>query len=186
MGALFASAEITMVAFCGQHGHRGLSGVPLALFAGGSGISGLFYGARTWRSGVLTRFRLQAVIFAALTVVFLAATSVWTLCVCAFIVGLGTSPTLITAFGIAEHYVPSAALTEGLAWVLTGLNIGYGAGSAIVGAIADAHGARVAFLVTVVSGFLMGVVAVLLHVRLRASDPASQTPVGPSEHAALP
>jgi MFS family permease len=186
MGALFASAEITMVAFCGQHGHRGLSGVPLALFAGGSGISGLFYGARTWHTGVLTRYRLQAVIFALLTVVFLAATNVWTLCVCAFIVGLGTAPTLITAFGIAEHYVPSTSLTEGLAWVLTGLNIGYGAGSAVVGAIADAHGARVAFLVTMVSGFLMAAGAVALHARLRASDPAGRTPVGPSEHAALP
>jgi MFS family permease len=175
-----------MIAFCGQHGHRGLSGLPLALFAGGSGISGLFYGAHKWRAGVLARYRLQACIFAFLPLVFLSAVNIWTLCVSAFVVGLGTAPTLITAFGIVEHYVPSVALTEGLAWVLTGLNIGYGAGSALVGGIADAHGARAAFTVTIAAALLMGVDALLLHARLRASDPSSRTAVGPSEHAALP
>ena len=30
MGAVFASAEVSAVAFCGQHGARGASGVALA------------------------------------------------------------------------------------------------------------------------------------------------------------
>ncbi|HEY7008289.1 MAG TPA: MFS transporter [Jatrophihabitantaceae bacterium] len=186
MGALFASAEVSMVAFCGQHGHRSLSGLVLALFAAGSGISGLVYGARTWRAGVLTRFRLQASIFAVLPLVFLAATNVAVLAVCAFLVGLGTAPTLITAFGLVEQLVPAASLTEGLAWVITGLNLGYGIGSAVVGSIADAHGARIAFTVTVASALLMGGFALVLHARLRASASGSQDAMGRSEHAALP
>ena len=36
MGAMFASAEVAMVAFCGQHGTAVLSGVVLAAFALGS------------------------------------------------------------------------------------------------------------------------------------------------------
>ena len=40
MGVVFSSAEVTMVAFCGQHGHRGLSGAPLAAFAFGSAVAG--------------------------------------------------------------------------------------------------------------------------------------------------
>lgn len=186
MGALFASAEVTMVAFCGQHGDRGLSGLPLALFAGGSGLSGLFYGARKWRAPVLSRYRLQALIFGVLPFVFLAAVNVATLCAAAFVVGLGTAPTLITCFGIVEKYVPSVALTEGLAWVITGLNVGYGTGSALVGGIADAHGARVAFSVTIAAGLTMGALALVLHERLRAADPLDEAPVGRSEHAALP
>jgi MFS family permease len=182
MGALFASAEVTMVAFCGQHGQRGLSGLVLAMFAGGSAISGLFYGARTWRAGILQRYRLQAAIFGLLPVIFFAATNVGVLAVCAFVVGLGISPTLITAFGLVEQLVPGAALTEGLAWVITGLNLGYGLGSAVVGAIADAHGARVAFSVTVGSGLAMGVLATVLYRRL--STPTSsalprESPVSP-------
>jgi MFS family permease len=186
MGALFASAEVSMVAFCGQHGHRSLSGLVLALFAVGSGLAGLFYGARTWRAPVLTRFRLQACIFALLPLVFLTATNIAVLAVCAFLVGLGTAPTLITAFGLVEQLVPGPSLTEGLAWVITGLNLGYGLGSAVVGSIADAHGARIAFTVTVASALLMGGCALLLHARLGASGRRRRTAVGRSEHAALP
>jgi MFS family permease len=190
MGALFASAEVTMVAFCGQHGHRSLSGIVLALFAAGSGFSGLVYGARTWRAGLLVRYRLQALIFAVLPVVFLVATNVTVLGICAFVVGLGISPALITTFGLVEQLVPGPSLTEGLAWVITGLNLGYGLGSAVVGGIADAHGARVAFSVTIASGLAMGACALVLYRRLAgassASDTGGRTGVGPSEHAALP
>ncbi len=174
MGALFASAELSMVAFCGQHGSRALSGVVLALFAGGSATAGLLYGARHWRSDVLARYRLQSVVFAVVPALFFLATNVTVLACCAFVVGLAISPTLITAFGLVERLVPSAGLTEGLAWLLTGLNIGYGAGSAVVGGIADAHGARTAFAVTVVAALAMGALAIVLSRRLtlrRCAEP---------------
>ncbi|MEO8889462.1 MAG: MFS transporter [Jatrophihabitantaceae bacterium] len=174
MGSIFASAEVTMVAFCGQHGHRGLSGLVLACFAIGSGTSGFLYGARRWHASVLTRFRLHALVFGALPLLFLAATNIPVLAVCSFVVGLGIAPTLITAFGLIESIVPAGALTEGLAWLTTGLSVGYGGGSALVGGIADAHGARIAFLVTVGSGLVMAVLAVALHGRLAPS----RQPVG--------
>lgn len=189
MGAVFASVEITMVAFCGQHGHRGLSGLVVSMFALGSGVSGVVYGSRSWRSDVLTRFRLQALIFGVLPIVFLAATNTAVLAVCAFVAGLGIAPTLITAFSLIEQLVAGTSLVEGLTWLLTGLNIGYGAGSAVVGGIADAHGARVAFGVSIVSGLATAVVALVLHRRLTAasaSPPPGRTEVGSSEHAALP
>jgi MFS family permease len=174
MGALFASAELSMVAFCGQHGARALSGVVLALFAGGSATAGLVYGSRRWRSDVLARYRLQSVVFAVVPALFFLAPNIPVLACCAFVVGMAISPTLITAFGLVERLVPSSALTEGLAWLLTGLNLGYGAGSALVGGIADAHGARVAFVVTVVAALAMGALALLLVRRLtvrRGAEP---------------
>src|SRR5664279_149325 len=81
MGALFASAEVTMVAFCGQPGHRGLSGLVLAAFALGSASSGFVYGSRQWRTDLVSRFRVQAVLFAVLPVVFLAAMNIAVLAV---------------------------------------------------------------------------------------------------------
>ncbi len=69
-------------------------------------------------------------------------------------VGLGVAPTLITSFGLIDETVPSRSLTEGLAWLLTGLNLGYGAASAFVGELADTHGARASFGVSVVAGLL--------------------------------
>lgn len=185
-GAVFATAEVTMIAFCGQHGHRGLSGLVVALFAGGSGFAGFLYGARHHGGTPLSRFRRQAIVFGILPVLFLTPSNVAILALIAFAVGLGTAPSLITTFSLVERLVPPAALTEGLTWVQVGLSVGYGAGAAVVGGIADAHGARTAFLATIAAGFGVLVTAVLASRRLRALDLHGHTSVGPSEHAALP
>jgi len=174
MGAVFASAEVTMVAFCGQRHTAGASGLVLACLAFGSGVSGFFYGARTWRMSLLGRFLVQALVFAGLPVLFLAAVNVPVLAVCAFVVGMGIAPTLITAFGLIAEIVPAAALTEGMAWLTTGLSIGYGIASSAVGRIADAHGARVAFSVTIASGVVVGVLGIALYRRMPTPRPASQ------------
>jgi MFS family permease len=167
MGAVFASAEVTMVAFCGQHGHTSLAGAVLACLAFGSGVAGFVYGVRHRTGHVIERFRRQALVFALLPLLFLAAVDVPVLAVLAFVVGLGIAPTLITSFGLIERVVPVAALTEGMAWLTTGLSVGYGAAAALVGHLADVHGARFAFTVTIGSGLLVGVIALLLHARLR-------------------
>jgi MFS family permease len=174
MGMIFASAEVTIVAFCGQHGHRGLSGAVLACFALGSATSGFIYGSRHWRADLLARFRFQATVFALLPFVFLAAVNIGVLAVCAFVVGSGIAPTLITAFGLIERIVPGASLTEGLAWLITGLSVGYGLGASLVGAIADAHGARMAFLVTIAAGLTMGSLAFVLYRQLSPARTASR------------
>jgi MFS family permease len=181
MGAVFASAEVSMVAYCGQHGHRGLSGVVLAAIAVGSAASGLLYGAVEWRDTIFHRFRVQTVVFAALPFVLFAAVNVPVLAVAAFVLGLGIAPALITAFSLIQQIVPARAITEGLSWVGTGLSVGYGAGAALVGGIADAHGARAAFLVVVGSSVLTGLLA--LGVRVGpgavAATADSPTPVAP-------
>jgi MFS family permease len=177
MGALFASAEVAMVAYCGQHHHRSWSGFVLASIAVASGASGLVYGAVEWRTSVLRRFRLQAVVFAVLPAVLFAATNVPVLALCAFVLGLGIAPALITCFGLIQQIVPARALTEGLSWIGTGLNVGYGAGAAMVGGIADAHGARTAFLVVVGSSLSVGVLGLLLRI---GDDAAALPPQRPT------
>jgi predicted MFS family arabinose efflux permease len=175
-----------MIAFCGQHGHRSLSGLVVALFAGGSGVAGFFYGARNWRRPVLWRFRLQSAVFGVLPLLFLVPTNIAALAVCSFIVGLGIAPMLITTFALVERLVPGTALTEGLSWMLTGLNVGYGAGAAVVGQIADAHGARTSFWVGIAAALAVAGTAAIAYRTLRAPDETSRSSVGASEHAALP
>jgi MFS family permease len=138
----------------------------LAGIAFGSAVSGFSYGSRRWRTPVLRRFRLQAAAFATLPLLFLLAANVPMLAVIGFVVGLGIAPTLITSFTLIQEIVPAAALTEGTAWLTTGLSIGYGAAAALVGGIADAHGARVAFLITVGCGLEVGALAFVLYRRL--------------------
>jgi hypothetical protein len=177
MGAVFGSAEVTMVAFCGQHGQRGSAGWVVACFAGGSGLAGIFYGARHWRTPLLRRFVISALIFGLLPVLHLCATSVPMLAVCTALVGLGIAPTLIGGFGLVDSIVPSGSLTEGLTWIGTGLSVGYGFGAAVVGGIADRHGARIAFCVPVGCALLVAVFALLLASRLRTPERAA-LPVG--------
>lgn len=174
MGGVFASVEVSIVAFCGQHGHTGLSGFVLACFALGSGVSGLLYGARQRTEPVVARFRRQALIFMLMPTVFLTAVNVGVLAACAFVAGLAIAPTLITGFGLTAELVPTGALTEGMAWLITGLSVGYGFAASIVGAIADAHGARTSFFVPIGFGLLVGGVALLVYRRVRVPPVASR------------
>jgi MFS family permease len=177
MGAVFASAEVSAVAFCGQHGQRGFSGVALAAMAAGSAVAGLLYGGREHGAPILLRLRRQALVFAVLPAALLTAVDLPLLVAACFVLGLGVAPTLINAFSLVQELVPGRALTEGLTWVNTGLGLGYGAGAALVGGIADDHGARSAFLVVVASSVAAGVLAVLLVARVRGRPPAASQPV---------
>lgn len=181
MGAVFASAEVTMIAFCGQHGQTGWSGALLACMAGGSATAGFVYGSRHHTRHVVVRFRRQALLFAGLPLLFLAAINVAVLAPLAFLVGLGIAPTLINGFAMIETIVPAGALTEGMAWLTTGIAVGYGVAAALVGGIADAHGARFAFSVTIGAGIAVGALALVLYhrltrLRLLADTPRSGVP----------
>lgn len=156
MGATFAGVELGSVAFAGQHEQTRWAGVVLACFAFGSAFAGLFYGTRTWSSPLGTRFRIQAALFAVLPLVLFGAVSVPVLAVAVAVVGLGIAPLIITSFGMVEALVPPGRLTEGMSWLTTGLNVGFGAAAAVVGGVADVHGARVAFAVPMGTALLTG------------------------------
>jgi predicted MFS family arabinose efflux permease len=144
-------------------------------------VAGFGYGARHWRADLLDRFRLQAIVFGLLTATFLLAINILVLVACAFVAGFGIAPALITAFGLTERLVPNASLTEGLAWLITGLSVGYGAGAALVGRIADAHGARTAFLVTLGAGLTMAALGAGLHHALSGTSAMTRVESEPAD-----
>lgn len=166
MGAMFAGAEVSIVAFCGQHHHTGQAGLALGAFALGSAGSGFVYGARARPAGILERFRRQSIVFAVFPLAFLAAASIPLMAVLAFVVGTAIAPLLITAFGLVEQVVPGGALTEGMSWLTMGLSMGYGIAASIAGRIADDFGARPAFLVAVGAGVLVGVLGLSVYGRV--------------------
>lgn len=171
MGAVFGSAEVVMVAFCGQHGQRASAGWVVACFAVGSATAGIGYGARHWQSSLLRRFTIAAGAFGLLPLLYLLAGTPAELAGLTFVIGLGIAPTLIGGFGLVDAIVPAAFLTEGLTWIGTGLSVGYGSGAALVGGIADQHGAHAAFGVPIVSALLMAGCAFALAAQLRTGRP---------------
>ncbi|MBV6701451.1 MFS transporter [Kitasatospora aureofaciens] len=180
-GAIFGSVEIVTVAFADAQGHKGLAAIILAVWALGSGLAGMVYGALRLRSPLSTRF-FAGVLMMALSMVpiLLVASTVHGLggLLAAggalLAAGVAISPTLISAMALVERLVPAAQLTEGMAWTTTGLALGVAFGSSTAGWVIDASGAAAGYWVPLVAGAFGVLVALIGLRRLRAGDPAPE------------
>ena len=154
LGILFGAAEVTTVAFSEEQGHKAWSGPLLALWAVGSLSAGLVTGALTWRSSMLTRLRWGAT---AMTVAMAPLAFVGSLPLMGIVLlvgGAAIAPTLIATMSLAEQSLPASRLTEGMAFLQTGITAGVAPGAALAGAIVDHYGASPAYLVSVGGGVL--------------------------------
>jgi MFS family permease len=154
VGLLFGSLELAVVAFADEQGRPGAAGVLLSVFALGSGVSGLLYGARRWRWPLERRLLLALLALLASSVPVVLAPGLGVLAVAAFVSGLSISPTLIASFGLVERLVPVEARTEGFTWLNSGLSLGASAGAVSAGALVDGPGARAALAVVLVGAGL--------------------------------
>jgi MFS family permease len=145
IGAAQTIITIATVAFSEDHGAKVLSGPILAVVALCSAASGLWYGTRQWRATAERRLVTTLPLFAAGTLVFVAAWSIWILFLAAFLLGLAVAPTMIAAYSIVSRIVPEPQLTEGLTWVTSALGVGISAGSAVSGTVVDMWGTRAAY-----------------------------------------
>ncbi|MER6302569.1 MFS transporter [Kitasatospora sp. NPDC001539] len=180
-GAIFGSVEIVTVAFSKAQGHEGLAGTVLAVWALGSGLAGMVYGALKPKGALSTRFFVGVTLMAlSMIPVLLVASTVHGLGgllaagAALLLAGLAISPTLISAMALVERLVPAAQLTEGMAWTTTGLAIGVAFGSSAGGWVVDASGAAAGYWVPLTAGVL-GVVTALAGLgRLRAGLAAEE------------
>ena len=183
LGSLFGAAEVTTVAFSDEQGATGYAGVLLALWAAGSLIAGAVTGAVTWHRPVLHRLRIGAAAMALTMVPLLLVESMWVMGAVLFVAGFAIAPTLIASISLAEATVPSARLTEGLAFLQTGLVAGVAPGAAVAGLVVDAYGASAAYLVSIGGGALALVAA--LATRVSTTVPARPARPSPApEHLA--
>jgi MFS family permease len=159
LGVLFGSTEVIIVAFCTEEGQRGAAGLVIAVWAGGSLISGIAVGALPQPADALRRFRMSqlalALLFAPLS--FLSGIPLMT--VGMFLTGFMISPTLIATVNLIERTVPSSRLTEALTWTTTGLAVGVAPGSALAGWVIDHQGASAGFWVPLAAGLVASAIA---------------------------
>ncbi|MFI6322117.1 MFS transporter [Nonomuraea sp. NPDC050556] len=160
MGAVFGSVDLITVAFAEEHGVKGISGFLLAAFAGGSMVSGLWFGARHWKVSLRRRFVRALGVFAVglLPIAFIGDVRV--LAVSLFFAGLAISPTLITGFSLTERLVPPSLLTEGLAWISTSIGFGVAIGAWAGGRLTESFGASNAYGFSLACALLAAVVGV--------------------------
>lgn len=170
LGLLFGAAEVTAVAFSEEQQAKSYVGVLLALWAFGSLLAGAITGAITWRRGPVVRLRVGALGMAATMLPLPFIESMWVMGAVLFAAGFAIAPTLIATMSLAEQVLPSSRLTEGMAFLHTGLIGGVAPGATLAGVVIDAHGASPSYLVSFGGGLVALAAALLTRVTVPSHD----------------
>ena len=96
--------------------------------------------------------------------------SMWVMGVVLFAAGFAIAPTLIATMSLAEQVLPSSRLTEGMAFLHTGLIGGVAPGATVAGLVIDAHGASPSYLVSFGGGLLALAAALLTRTTVSSHD----------------
>ncbi|MNL34222.1 Major Facilitator Superfamily protein [compost metagenome] len=144
--------DVVSVAFAQQQGQPAAASIVLSVYAIGSCLAGLAFGALRSKVPLARLFLYGGVATAVTTLPLLLATNIFGLSLAVFVAGLFFAPTLIVAMALVEQIVPPAKLTEGLTWLVTGLSIGVAIGAAGSGWLVDAFGARSGFWLAIAAG----------------------------------
>ncbi|MFC7583326.1 MFS transporter [Nonomuraea antimicrobica] len=163
LGAVFGSVDLITVAFAEEHGAKGAAGFLLASFAGGSMVSGLWFGSRDWRISLRARFVRALALFVVGLTPIMFINLPWVMAGALFLAGFAISPTLITCFSLTERLVPQSLLTEGMAWISTAIGFGVAAGAWAGGRLTETYGSSTAY------GFSIAAAAVAVVVGIGGS-----------------
>jgi MFS family permease len=176
VGAVLGTLEVALVAFADQAGAKALSGVLIAGLALGSMASGIGWGTVHWT--IPLRHRLVGVLalLTVLTLPLLLVHDVWVMFPFVVLAGVAVSPSLISAFTLAELLVPRAAVTEAFTWIGTALGLGVAVGAGLAGKLVDVSGANSAFAVATVAAGVAAVTVGTFRSTLRV----------PAEHVGSP
>ncbi|MEL7883872.1 MFS transporter [Serratia marcescens] len=159
LGTIVGTVDVISVAFAEQQGQPAAASIVLSVYAGGSCLAGLIFGAIKLPSPLPRQFLYAAFATALTTLPLLWVHNVLTLAAAMFVAGLFFAPTMIVAMGLVERLVPPSRLTEGLTWMVTGLGIGVALGAALAGLAIDAVGIKAGFGVTLSAGLVVLLVA---------------------------
>jgi MFS family permease len=170
MGIIVGTVDIVSVALSEQLGQPAAASLVLAAYAVGSFLAGLVFGAMRLRTPLHRLLLLGGLATAITTLPLMLAGSIPTLATMVLVAGLFFAPTMIVAMTLVERLVPEHQLTEGMTWLLAGLNVGVALGAVASGQIVDDAAAQAGFAVALGAGVLVLLLALLGYLRLRASD----------------
>lgn len=168
MGVIVGTVDIVSVAFAEQLGQPAGASLVLSAYALGSCLAGLLFGALKLQTSLHRLLLLGGLATATTTLPLLFVGSIPALAVAVLVAGLFFAPTMIVAMSLVERLVPEHRLTEGMTWLLAGLNVGVALGAALSGQMVDKGGARAGFIVALCAGALVLLMALWGHQRLRS------------------
>lgn len=146
LGLLFGASDLSAIAFADEHGYKHISGALIGVFATGSMVGGLVYGAIHWKAPLWKRTIIGAGLLAAGFALLTTASSMITFGLFAFIAGAFIAPSITNADSVVQRVVKRDQITEGMAWVRIGMGIGVAIGGWIAGWLIDWSGAMTGVL----------------------------------------
>ncbi|AVF55603.1 MFS transporter [Pseudomonas fulva] len=167
MGVIVGTVDIVSVAFAEQMGMPAAASLVLSCYAIGSCAAGLMFGALKLETPLHKLLLLGGLATAATTLPLLLAGNIIELAGAVLVAGLFFAPTMIVAMSLVERIVPERKLTEGMTWLLAGLNVGVAGGAAASGQVVDALGAKAGFNVALAAGAAVLLVALWSFQRMR-------------------
>ncbi len=160
IGCVFGAIDVSVVAAASDWDVRAASGIVLAVFSLASGVAGFYYGSRRWSSPLPGRFVVGVVAMFVCCWALVLADSVLLLASVGLLVGVTVAPTLINANSLIGRLVARERLTEGLAWMGTGIGIGASVGSSVSGQVIDSSGYHGGLVIVAIFATIAALIAV--------------------------
>jgi MFS family permease len=158
----FGALEVAIPAFADSIGSPGMSGVLLALWALGSVIGGLWFGARVLSTSLPRQYRLLLLGVTIGLAPLAWISSPWALGVLLFLGGTAIAPTLTVQNTLVGAMAPVHATTEAFTWLST-ITVGASAiGAALGGALIEGPAGVSGSLVLATLGAALAVVVTLV------------------------
>ncbi|MBT2365774.1 MFS transporter [Streptomyces sp. ISL-10] len=173
VGASYGSVEVVTVAFADAHHHEALSGLLLGVFALGSGLAGVVFGAIRPRGAIPRRLLVSVWVMAVTMAPLLFATNLAMLAGMLFVAGMSIAPTMTITMELVGLLAPAAQLTESITWIVSGLSVGVALGYAASGWVVDAAGASAGYRVPCAAALLAASTVFLALPRLTRASAVS-------------
>jgi MFS family permease len=147
VGVVLGTVETAVPAFAAERSSAALAGVLLALLSAGSGVAGLVYGHRTWRSRLAPRLVVLSVALTAVSALAALATNAVVIGIILVGIGVFLAPTVVTGYLLADALTAEHVRNEASMWINTAVNSGAAGGAALAGLLVDRSSTSVAFAV---------------------------------------
>jgi MFS family permease len=162
MGVGLGAIEVGIPSLALHAGSRPSSGLLLALWSVGSVTGGLWYGSRSWRASLGTRYRTLLLAAVVCSAPLIAARTIPEGMLCSLLAGLTIAPVFSCQYALIGQAVTPGVETEAFTWVAAALVSGLAAGSALGGAAISAAGVSAPFALACAATALAAASAVRL------------------------
>lgn len=159
LGTIVGTVDVVSVAFARMVEQPAAASLVLSAYASGSCLAGLFFGARQFSLSLPRMLLLGGGATALTSLSLLWVGSIYSLAWWIFWAGVSFAPTMIIAMSLVERAVPEQSTTEGMTWLLAGLNIGVALGAALSGYFIDQSGVRNGFVIASIGGGMVLLIA---------------------------